>query len=273
MAVAEPSVEFLDIGINLTHESYDRDRALVLERAFDAGVNRLILTGATLDSSQASADFAVQHPHKLYATAGIHPHHASQCSPEALDALSCLLARPEVVAAGECGLDYYRMIAPPEQQEAAFRAQIELAISAAKPLFLHCRDAHEDFLRIVKDYGSQLPRAVVHCFTGSVSQVVECLDHGLYIGITGWICDERRGHHLKEVVTKIPTDRLMIETDGPYLLPRDLSPKPRDRRNEPAFLPHIAATIAQARGQTLESLAAQTTGVAASFFGLPTAYE
>ena len=259
----------VDIGINLTHESYDADREQVLARARAAGVDRLIVTGASVAGATAAAALAKRHPGVLWATAGIHPHHAADCTPAALAALAGLLADPVVVAGGECGLDYYRMLAPAAVQEAAFRAQIELAITAGRPLFLHCRDAHADFARILASYGASLPRAVVHCFTGSEAEVLECLALGLHVGITGWICDERRGVHLREVVRRIPADRLMLETDGPYLLPRDLEPKPRDRRNEPGFLPHIAAAVARARAVEPALLAAQTSAVAEAFFAVP----
>jgi TatD DNase family protein len=258
----------VDIGINLTHESYDHDREAVLARAAQAGVAWLIITGASVAGSRAAARLAAADPARLAATAGIHPHHAADCTPEALAALRSLLAEPCVVAGGECGLDYYRMLAPAALQEAAFRAQVELAIEARRPLFLHCRDAHADFARILASYGGERPRAVVHCFTGTRDEVAECLALGLYVGITGWICDERRGLHLREVVRAIPADRLLLETDGPYLLPRDLSPKPRDRRNEPAFLVHIARAVAAARGESTEALAAATTANALALFGL-----
>ena len=263
-----PAAPLIDIGVNLTHESYDRDRDAVIERALSAGVTRLIVTGATLAGSAAGVSLAASMPGRLYATAGIHPHHALDCNPASAHDLARLLREPGVVAAGECGLDYFRLIAPAPAQERAFRAQIELAIEAGLPLFLHCRDAHADFLRVLASYGDSLPRAVAHCFTGNRSEVEQCLALGLYVGITGWICDERRGAHLKEVVRAIPAQRLMLETDGPYLLPRDLVPRPRDRRNEPCFLPHIAAVVAAARGETPEELARTSSATAVSFFAL-----
>jgi len=259
----------VDIGINLTHESYDADRDAVLARARGAGVGWMIVTGATLPGSAAAAQLAAAHPDCLAATAGIHPHHAAECTREAIAQLRSLLARPCMVAGGECGLDYFRMIAPAPVQEAAFRSQVELAIELGLPLFLHCREAHADFVRILRSYSKQLPRSVVHCFTGTVAEVLECLALDLYVGITGWICDERRGQHLDAVVREIPPDRLLVETDGPYLLPRDLTPRPRDRRNEPAFLPHIVARIARARGEPAAALAASSTAAARVLFTLP----
>lgn len=259
----------VDIGINLTHESYDRDRAEVVRRAVEAGVGRLIVTGATLAGSRAALALAAAEPGHLWATAGIHPHHAAEADDAAIGALRALAASPGLVAIGECGLDYYRMVAPADVQERAFRAQVEVAIATRRPLFLHCRDAHRDFVRILDSYGTDRPPAVVHCFTGTTAEVEECLALGLYVGITGWICDERRGRHLAEVVRAVPAGRLMLETDGPYLLPRDLVPRPPDRRNEPRFLPHIAAAVAGARGEPTAALAAHTTATALEFFGTP----
>jgi TatD DNase family protein len=135
-----------------------------------------------------------------------------------------------------------------------------------KPVFLHQRDAHEAFVAILKDYVAGLAGGVAHCFTAGLEEARAYLDLGLHIGITGWLCDERRGLHLKDVVRFVPLDRLLVETDAPYLLPRDLKPKPKGRRNEPCFLPHIVATIAQLRGESVESVADQTTRNALELF-------
>ena len=259
----------VDIGINLTHDSYDRDRAAVLERAAAAGVTTLVITGADVAGSRAAAALAGDGPPLCRATAGIHPHHAGSCDAAAVAELGALARGEAVVAVGECGLDYYRMLAPRAVQIEAFRAQIELAIRVGKPLFLHCRDAHADFVGVLAGYGADRPPAVVHCFTGSVAEVEECLALGLYVGVTGWICDERRGSHLHEVVRTVPSDRLLVETDGPYLLPRDLPERPRDRRNEPAFLPHIVRTVAAARREPFEALARSSSAAAAALFRLP----
>jgi TatD DNase family protein len=262
------SLQFVDIGINLAHDSYDGDRAAVVERAREAGVTRLIVTGSTLDSSRRAIELARGRPGVLYATAGVHPHHAAELRDADRAALRDLLVQPEVVAAGECGLDYFRDYSPRDAQERAFRLQLDLAVELRRPLFLHQRDAHADFLRILSDYRGSLPPAVAHCFTGTVEEAEACVAAGLYVGITGWICDERRGRHLEEVVRRIPARRLMIETDGPYLLPRDLRPKPKSRRNEPMYLPHVAAAVAAARGEPLAALAESTTANALQFFAL-----
>jgi TatD DNase family protein len=173
---------------------------------------------------------------------------------------------PRVVAIGECGLDFNRNYSPHPDQEKWFIAQIELALEVGKPLFLHSRDAHPRFSEILKKYKPQ--RAVAHCFTGEKEELHSYLDLGLYIGITGWICDERRGAHLLELVREIPRDKLLLETDAPYLTPRDLHPQPKARRNEPAFLPHIARAVAKAAGRSFEQISLETTNNARALFGL-----
>ncbi len=262
------SPDLVDIGINLAHDSYDADRAAVIDRARRAGVTRMVVTGSTLDSSRRALALAREWPGVLTSTAGVHPHHAAELDRSHLPAFRDLLAEPEVVAAGECGLDFFRNYSPHDAQERAFRWQIELAIETRRPLFLHQRDAHADFVRILSEYARDLPPAVAHCFTGAPDEAEAYVAMGLHVGITGWICDERRGRHLVDVVRRIPADRLMIETDGPYLLPRDLVPKPASRRNEPMYLPHVAAAIAAARGEDLATLARATTATAVRFFGL-----
>ncbi len=257
----------IDIGINLTHDSYEADRVEVINRAVAAGVTQMVVTGSTLDSSQSAIELARSHPGRLFATAGVHPHHASELAEQDLPRLRALLREPGVVAAGECGLDYYRNYSPPDQQRLAFSRQLALAAECNLPLFLHQRDAHADFSAALREHSHDL-RGVAHCFTGGESELMTYLELGLYIGITGWICDERRGQPLQALVARIPEGRLLLETDGPYLLPRDLRPRPALRRNEPAFLPHIAATVARLRGESLEHCMAHTSTAARTLFDL-----
>ncbi len=261
--------ELVDIGLNLTHESFDADRTAVMERAAAVGVSRMLVTGSSVEHSRAALHLARQHPHALRATAGIHPHHAAECRPETRADLLALLLEPEILAVGECGLDAFRDYSTPANQEHAFRLQLELAAEVKKPVFLHQRDAHDAFVAILKDSIGTLAGGVAHCFTAGVEEARAYLDLGLHIGITGWLCDERRGLHLKDVVRFVPLDRLLVETDAPYLLPRDLKPKPKSRRNEPCYLPHIVAAIAQSRGESAESVAAQTTRNALALFRWP----
>jgi TatD DNase family protein len=266
------SPALIDIGINLTHDSYDSDRDAVMARAAAAGVVQMVVTGASGDGSRKAVALARQHPGRLFATAGVHPHHATELTDALADELEALAREPEVVAVGECGLDYFRDFSPRDVQRAAFAKQLEIAARVSKPVFLHQRDAHADFVAILREHAASLSAgAVAHCFTGQAHELVDYLEMGLAVGITGWISDERRGHHLLPLLREIPAAKLMIETDGPYLLPRDLSPKPASRRNEPAYLPHIAATVARARGESIETVAAATTAAARRFFGLPQA--
>lgn len=260
----------IDIGINLTHDSYDADRADVIARARSAGVAQMIVTGASVDGSHQGLSLAHEAPGVLFATAGVHPHHAEGLGPEGLERLEELAASPHVVAIGECGLDYFRDFSPRPAQREAFAQQLQLAAKTAKPVFLHERDAHADFLAILREHWPQLSAgAVAHCFTGEGAQLESYLALGLHIGITGWICDERRGAHLVPLMPMIPAGSLLVETDGPYLLPRDLSPRPASRRNEPANLPHIARRIAAARDESFEALAEHSTQAARRLFRLP----
>lgn len=267
-AAAPPVAPLIDVGINLTHDSYDDDRDAVLRRARAAGIVQMVVTGGTLADSVQAIQLAAAHAGLLYATAGVHPHHAGELTAAALPDLERAAGAEHVVAVGECGLDYFRDFSPRPVQRAAFASQLELAVRLAKPVFLHQRDAHADFLAILQEHRRGLVGGVAHCFTGGAAELEAYLALGLHVGITGWICDERRGRHLHELVARIPADRLLLETDGPYLLPRDLRPHPRTRRNEPCYLAHIARTVAAARGEPAARLARSSTQAARALFGL-----
>jgi TatD DNase family protein len=262
------SHELIDIGSNLTHSSFAADLESVMDRAARAGVTRQVVTGADLASSRAAAALASAHPGVLWCTAGVHPHHAAEFPAACHTELGELLRLPRVVAVGECGLDYFRDFSPRAAQRAAFVAQLEIAAACAKPVFLHQRDAHQDFTAILAEFRPALTGGIAHCFTGGPGELEAYLALDLSIGVTGWVCDERRGAELREAVPRIPENRLLIETDSPYLLPRDLAPRPKSRRNEPAFLPHIAQAVAALRGDSPAALAAATTRNAVRFFGL-----
>jgi TatD DNase family protein len=263
------AMQLVDIGANLTHPAFHADLPQVLERARAAGVATIVVTGANVAESRQATQLAEAQPSMLYATAGVHPHHARECDAHTLPALRELASHPRVVALGECGLDWNRNYSPHPDQEKWFVAQLELAIELQKPLFLHSRDAHPRFADILRAHRARLPRAVAHCFTGEKDELRAYLDLGLYIGITGWICDERRGRHLLTLIGDIPPDRLLIETDSPYLTPRDLRPQPKARRNEPAHLPHILAAVAGALGVPPAGLAEATSANARRFFAIP----
>ncbi len=258
----------IDIGANLTHNSFDEDRAEMMLRASDAGVSRMIVTGSSNQGSLDALKLAESEPGRLYATAGVHPHHATDYDETSETLIRELAKKDAVVAIGECGLDYFRDFSPRPAQLAAFRSQLEIAAEVALPVFLHQRDAHDDFVEVLEPMLPKLPRAVAHCFTGENESLREFLAMGLWIGITGWICDERRGDHLHDIVSVIPDDKLLIETDAPYLLPRTIQPKPKSRRNEPAYLTEVLRVVAEARGQSEEHVARITTENAINFFGI-----
>lgn len=258
--------DLIDICVNLAGSSFQKDLDEVLQRAADAGVSRMLVTASNITESHECLSLAQQHPQFLWSTAGVHPHHASEWNEQSSDDIRSLAAEQKVVAIGECGLDYNRNFSTPEEQRNAFHAQLVLAAELQLPVLLHERDAHDDFLSIFKEHQSDIPKAVLHCFTGNHHALENCLQAGMHIGVTGWVCDERRGQELAELVPLIPADRLMIETDSPYLLPRDLSPKPKSRRNEPAFLVHIAQRIADLRQTSPQQLAMETTATALGFF-------
>lgn len=248
-------MNWIDIGINLTNKRYQSDRMVVIKKAMQVGVNAMIITGTSVEESLSAVEMTQLQPDVLYSTAGCHPHEAKQFSHSGLEILEDLIQRPQVVAVGECGLDFNRNFSPKEQQIAAFKQQLELAVKWQKPVFLHERDAFDTQYQILKDYLPSLKNAVSHCFTGTQDNLDKYLELGLSIGITGWICDERRGQALFNSVKTIPDERLMIETDGPYLTPRNLAEKPKNGRNEPQYLPHIAQTVAHARQQSLSHIA------------------
>jgi TatD DNase family protein len=258
----------VDIGVNLAHRSFNRDRDQVIARAVEAGVETLIITGTSAASSREAAWLAARAPGRLYSTAGVHPHQAREANASTLDALRTLAASPQVVAIGECGLDFDRNFSPPDVQEKWFEAQLELASDLKMPVFLHERSAFDRFMAILGPYAGRVPSAVIHCFTGDERSLRACLDLGLYVGITGWIADDRRGRELAEIAKLIPLDRLMIETDAPFLLPRNLKPRPTDRRNEPAFLPYVLEAVARAIDRPPEEVAEGTTKTAQACFAL-----
>lgn len=242
-----------DIGVNLTSSQFAKDRAEVVARAKQAKLSGMLLTGSNLRESREASLLAQAYPHFCWSTAGVHPHDASSWTTKTTEELRALIhSCPEIVAVGECGLDFNRNFSTPKAQEEAFIAQLELAVELQRPLFLHCCDAHARFMTLLKPYLSQVPNAVVHCFTDDQAALESYLNEDLYIGITGWICDERRGTELRKLVTLITDPRLLLETDAPYLLPRNLANKPKSRRNEPCYLPHIVAEVAHLRAQAPE---------------------
>lgn len=300
----------VDVGVNLADASYHPDRADVLRRARRAGVAAVVVTGCSLKSTRAALALCEAHNDSpegksgeyplLRFTAGVHPHQAKECDEGTIAELRTLAAHRYCGAVGECGLDFNRNFSPPDVQEVWFAAQVRLALELGKPLFMHCRDAGERFAAILGEAAAEAaaeagaangggaqaaataaataPTAklpvpgVLHCFTGNGQELRECLDLGLHIGVTGWVCDERPergGAELAALLPTIPRDRLMVETDAPYLTPRTIQPsKARPHRNEPALLPYVLEAVAAALGEEQEAVARRTSAVAARFFGI-----
>ncbi|MDG1461979.1 MAG: TatD family hydrolase [Gammaproteobacteria bacterium] len=262
----------IDIGANLTHDSFDPDRDAVLARAVAVGVTRQIITGADVEGSRRALRLAQQHPGTLWSTSGVHPHYASEYSHASTDSLKEIAKADEVVAVGEMGLDFFRNFSSHEAQQFAFESQLQIAVDNGKPVFLHQRDAHAPFVAILKNHLSKINGGVAHCFTGTKQQMHAYLDMGLYIGVTGWICDERRGSNLQEALRSLPLERVLLETDAPYLLPRDLSKEQKQsisgRRNEPALLPHVLKATARCMGCDEAVLAEHATANTQKLFSI-----
>ena len=261
-------IEIIDIGVNLTNKSLLADIDAVLQRAANAGIAQMVVTGTTVAESARAIELCTSHPQTLVSTCGIHPHHASDWGTDTYRQLRDMAAHPCVRAIGETGLDFNRNFSPAAAQELAFEQQMALAVELQLPLFCHQRDAHDQFSSMLRDRRASLGRVVVHCFTDTREALMDYLDLDCYIGVTGWICDERRGLELRELVSLIPPDRLLLETDAPYLLPRNLDPKPTSRINEPAYLRHILDETALCRNQPSESLAQACLHNSRTFFDL-----
>lgn len=258
----------IDIGVNLTHESFQHDLDRVIARAESNNVTQMVITGSDLAESRAAINLARLQPQRFYATAGVHPHYADQFDQQTAIEIDDLAGQSEVRAVGETGLDFFRDISPRKVQQQCFIDHIGIAIKYSKPMFLHQRDAHPTFLAILREHRASLSDVVVHCFTDTAEALQDYLDLDCHIGITGWICDERRGSHLLDCVNQIPLQRLMIETDAPYLMPRNLKPKPKTRRNEPCTLPCVLRAIAAVREESEMDIANATRCNAQRFFGL-----
>lgn len=260
----------IDIGVNLTNNRFERDLPDVLSRAKDSNVGQIIVTGTNVKESQQALLLCQQEwPIELYCTVGVHPHDADHVSDSYLDHLATLAAHKNVVAIGECGLDFNRNFSTPAGQEKVFTQQLQLASDIGKPVFLHQRDAFPRWQQLLKPFTQKISGLVSHCFTGSYDELMATLDLGCYIGITGWVCDERRGRDLFDIVKHIPLDRLMIETDAPYLTPRTIKPKPKSSRNEPAYLPYVLKQVALAYELPEHEIAGFASDNSRRVFGLP----
>ena len=259
-----------DIAVNASNKQLVNHFDELLGRSIAAGVDKWLMVGTDVEESienlriaQVDGDCA-----HLFCTAGVHPHDAKSVNHDYIEQLRLLQRDRRVVAVGECGLDFNRDFSPRPQQEKVFAEQLALAVELDKPVYMHERDAFERFHAIYSCYGDKIEKGVVHCFTGDKAALTQYLDMGLFIGITGWICDERRGLDLRELIRFIPLDRLMLETDSPFLLPRSLTPKPKSRRNEPAYLVHIAETVADILQLEPQQVFAATYYNSCHFFGV-----
>ncbi|OKY27015.1 TatD family hydrolase [Thalassotalea sp. PP2-459] len=244
----------IDIGVNLTNARFDKDRADIILRAKANNVSAMLVTGTNVAESQQALTLCQQYPEYLSCTAGVHPHDADHVIDNYLEQLRELSTHESVKAIGECGLDFNRNFSTPENQQRVFSQQLALAADVQLPVFLHQRDAFDSWLAIIKPFINKIPAFVTHCFTGNETEVKQCLAHDMYIGITGWLCDERRGSELRAAVKHIPLERLMIETDAPYLTPRTIRPKPKSSRNEPSYLPYVVKALAEITGYSEQTI-------------------
>lgn len=260
--------EYMDIAVNLVGSSLEKDIQRVVDDAAAQSVTSMVIIGSHIQESEQAISLCEQFPGQLYCTAGIHPHHASEWQTDSAEQLRKLTQAPSVIAVGECGLDYNRDFSPRDMQRKAFAEQLALAVELKMPVLMHERDAHDDFLAILKEYRSDLPAALLHCFTGNKQSLDAYIELDLYLGVTGWVCDERRGQELASLVPHIPDERILIETDSPYLLPRSMRPKPKPSKNEPKYLPYIAQYVAALRQQNINDFAETSYRNSRRFFGL-----
>ncbi len=254
---------FIDSHAHLDMPQFEDDLSEILQRSRQHAVEAIITVGTNLKQSQRAVEIARAH-REVFATVGIHPHDAGECSPSALDRLRKLASRPKVVALGEMGLDFYRNLSPPEVQAEAFRQQIRLAIDIAKPIVVHDRVAHRHVLQILREEKAEKVGGVLHCFSGDMPMAKQCVDMDFLISIPGSITFKNSAR-LRNVALQLPLDRLTIETDSPFLAPIPF----RGKRNEPCYIRYIADRIAKIRKIPLEELAEQLARNTRQVFGLP----
>ena len=261
-------MNLVDIGANLSHESFVDDLDEVVSAAQAAGVSHIIVTGTDQNSNEAAMSLSQAQPEIFICTAGFHPHVAESFDENARASVRALASEDKCVAIGETGLDFNRNLSAPKIQLEVFEDHLKLAAELGKPLFLHQRDAHPEFIALLRQYREQIVGGVVHCFTDNQQALEDYIALDMYIGITGWVCDERRGTDLQTLVGLIPSDRLLIETDSPYLLPRTIRPKPKTRRNEPKHLVEVLYMLSRCCGRPAEQLAIETCENAKRLFGV-----
>jgi TatD DNase family protein len=280
----------VDIGANLTNKKFSRDLDQVIQRARDAGVTKIMVTGTSLHSTKEALRLTRLYPNTLYSTAGIHPHDAKSWEEDTYSELESVARCAECVAVGECGLDFNRNFSPPDVQISVFEKQVELACKLGKPLFLHERDAHTQMVHILQNNIDRLPPCVIHCFTGSKDEATKYLQMGCYIGLTGYLWKDKSENGVRKLLEEgaIPLDKLLVETDAPFMYPCTRASKlPQHikdcltersvtflqryctfRRNEPCSLPVTIEMIAAYMNKTPEEVALATTFNALKVFGL-----
>ena len=250
--------EVADIACNFTSERFDKDLDEVINRAIDNKITKFGLICSQMSDLNKLLKIYEQYSKNMFYTIGVHPHHANEINDDYLKKLKDEITTNNPHAIGETGLDFFRNLSTYEEQIYAFEEQIKIAIDTNKPLFLHQRDSHDDFIKILRKYSSDISKAVVHCFTGTQEQLDDYLELDCYIGVTGWICDEKRNVELRKTIKNIPLEKLMIETDCPYLIPKNLVEKPKNNRNEPSNLNHIINEIAELMEIDIDILRKQT---------------
>lgn len=263
----------IDICLNIASDQFKGDAQSILDNGLKNGCTGFILTGTSLSSSKTVNRIAKENINTCCSTAGVHPHDARNWK-EAKSVIEKLAQEKITVAIGECGLDYDRMFSTKEDQKLAFKEQLDIALKFNKPAFLHIRglggeekEVMDDFLEIYKPYVEKGLKGVVHCFTGSETMLKQLLDLNVAIGITGWVCDNKRGLALQKAIPHIPDHLLMIETDAPYLTPKNMPKSLYTRRNEPAYLKYVAEKVVELKGITTEKLIELTNKNVEKIFG------
>ncbi len=260
--------EIADIACNFTSERFDKDLDKVIDTAITNKINKFGLICSRLSDLNKLLKIYDQYSKNMFFTIGTHPHHANEINDDYLKKLIDAVKKNNPHAIGETGLDFFRNLSTYEEQIFAFEEQIKIAIDMNKPLFLHQRDSHDDFIKILRKYSSDINKAVVHCFTGTQQQLDDYLELDCYIGVTGWICDAKRNVELRKTIKNIPLERLVIETDCPYLIPKNLPDKPKNNRNEPSNLNHIVNEITKLMDIDKDILRKQTFRNTKSFFDI-----
>ncbi|KAG7297618.1 hypothetical protein JYU34_018331 [Plutella xylostella] len=281
----------IDIGANLTNKKYSRDLDSVVQRAKDAGVQKIMVTGTSVKNSKEALRLTRLYPGTIYSTAGVHPHDAKSMVEEDMWVeLQDIASAPECVAIGECGLNYSKDFSEPHVQRDVFKRQIEIACDLRKPIIVHEKDAQDDVLKILDEYSTRLPPIVIHSFTGTVEQGLKYIEKGFYIGITGFICKDKSDGGIRRLLSErmLPMDQLLVETDSPFMYPNMRASKlpvhVKDsltersmlfvnryctfQRNEPCALPAVVELVAGLAARRPEDVALATAFNALKLFGL-----